>query len=80
MILRYFNVVGVEKKMRCGFEIKKNKSLFNNLCSSALNKKNFKIFGNDFNTKDGTAVRDFIYISDLSEVHYSFAKILTKKA
>ena len=79
VILRYFNVVGVEKKMRCGFEIKKNKSLFNNLCSSALNKKNFKIFGNDFNTKDGTAVRDFIFISDLSEVHYSFAKILTKK-
>lgn len=80
VILRYFNVVGVEKKMRCGFEIKKNKSLFNNLCSSALNKKNFKIFGNDFNTKDGTAVRDFIYISDLSEVHYSFAKILMKKS
>jgi len=79
VILRYFNVAGVEKKMRCGFKIKKNKSLFNNLCYSILKKKKFNIFGNNFNTKDGTAVRDFIYITDLSEIHYYFAKILMKK-
>jgi UDP-glucose 4-epimerase len=79
VILRYFNVVGVEKKMRCGFEIKKNKSLFNNLCKAYVNNKNFSIFGKDFRTKDGTAVRDYIYIGDLSDVHFKFAKIIQSK-
>ena len=78
VILRYFNVVGVEKKMRCGFKIKKNKSLFNNLCKAHINDKNFSIFGKDFATKDGTTVRDFIHISDLSNVHYKFSKIVQK--
>ena len=79
VILRYFNVIGVEKKMRCGFETKKNKSLINNICKSIVYKKNFQIFGNNFNTNDGTTVRDFIYVGDLSKVHYRFAKIITKK-
>ena len=79
VILRYFNVVGAEKKMRCGFKIKKNKALFNNLCKSFLENRKFYIYGNNFNTKDGTSVRDYIYISDLSEVHYRFAKKILKK-
>ena len=79
VILRYFNVAGVEKKMRCGFQLNNNKSLFHNLCKSHTKDQSFKIFGNKMNTKDGTAIRDFIYISDLAEVHYKFAKILKKK-
>jgi UDP-glucose 4-epimerase len=79
VILRYFNVVGVEKKMRCGFQLKKNKSLFNNLCNASVNDKNFFIFGKDFGTKDGTAVRDYIYIGDLVDVHYKFAIIAQSK-
>jgi len=78
VILRYFNVVGVEKKMRCGFKIKKNKSLFNNLCKAHIDNKIFSIFGKDFATKDGTTVRDFIHITDLSNVHYKFSKIIQK--
>ena len=78
VILRYFNVAGVEKKMRCGFKIKKNKSLFNNLCKAHIHDKIFSIFGKDFATKDGTTVRDFIHISDLSNVHYKFSKIIQK--
>ncbi len=79
VILRYFNVVGVEKKMRCGFETKKNKSLFNSLCKSSYNKTNFYIFGQHFNTKDGTAIRDYIYVSDLAEIHYKFSRLVKKK-
>ena len=47
VILRYFNVAGVEKKMRCGFKIAKNKGLFNNLCKSFIDNKIFNIFGNN---------------------------------
>ena len=78
VMIRYFNVVGVEKKMRCGFG-KYNKSLFYNLCESYIKKKQFSIFGKSFNTKDGTAVRDYIHVSDLSKVHYQFAKIIKKR-
>ena len=74
VILRYFNVVGAEKKIRCGFETKKNKGLFNSLCKSYFGNTNFHIFGKDFKTNDGTAIRDFIYIGDLSEIHYKFSK------
>ena len=79
VILRYFNVVGAEEKMRCGFEIKKNKSLFNNLCKAFVHKKKFFIFGNNFNTSDGTPVRDYVHIKDLSKIHYKFAKIISYK-
>ena len=79
VILRYFNVAGVEKKMRSGFKIKNNRSLFSNLCKSYLNDKIFYVFGKNFNTKDGTAVRDFIYISDLIEIHYLFSLDIMKK-
>ena len=78
VMIRYFNVVGVEKKMRCGFG-KYNKSLFYNLCESHIKKKKFSIFGKNFKTKDGTAIRDYIHVSDLSKVHYQFAKIIKKK-
>ena len=44
VILRYFNVAGVESKMRCGFKIKNNKSLFSNLCKSYLKKKKVLYF------------------------------------
>lgn len=79
VILRYFNVAGVEKKMRSGFKIKNNRSLFSNLCKSFLDDKKFYVFGKNFKTKDGTAVRDFIYIGDLVEIHYLFSIDMMKK-
>ena len=66
VILRYFNVAGVEKKMRSGFRINKNKSLF-------------YIYGKKYDTIDGTAVRDYIYVSDLIDIHYFFSQKLKKK-
>ena len=65
--------------MRCGFEIIKNKSLFNNLCKSYINNKKFLFLGKIFRLKDGTAIRDYIFISDLSNLHYKFSKIIKKQ-
>jgi len=78
IILRYFNVGGVERKMRSGFDIK-NKSLISNLLNSLIKKKNFFIYGNQYSTKDGTAIRDFIHVNDLAYIHYKFAKKILKK-
>ena len=78
IILRYFNVAGVEKKYRCGFSIKNKYNLILNLCSSILNTETFVINGNNFHTKDGTTVRDYIHVEDLAEIHLLSAKKLLK--
>ncbi len=74
-ILRYFNVCGASTSKKIG-QINSYDLLFKNL-SSAVLKKNPKIniYGNDYKTKDGTCIRDFIHVSDISEIH---VKILNK--
>ena len=74
-ILRYFNVAGASTSGKIG-QINKGDQLFKNL-SLEIKKKNpiFKIYGNNYKTKDGTCVRDYIHVSDISDIHY---KILLK--
>ena len=79
VILRYFNVTGADTQLRCGFDINKGKNLFLNLCHSVTKNKKFKINGKNHNTKDGTTVRDFIHVNDLSEIHYKLSKLMIKK-
>tara|TARA_B100000787_G_scaffold170278_1_gene165590 strand:- start:9673 stop:10638 length:966 start_codon:yes stop_codon:yes gene_type:complete len=68
-ILRYFNVAGADINLFTG-QISDNSNLFKNLAKTIVNKNNiFKIYGNNYPTKDGTAVRDFIHIEDLSNIH-----------
>ena len=77
-ILRYFNVVGADKLLRSG-EVSKG-SLFKNLSQYLIKrkKKKFYIFGNNYKTKDGTCVRDFIDVNDLAELHFLSLKYLRK--
>ena len=42
-------------------------------------RKKISIFGNDYNTKDGTAIRDYIHVSDLANIHLEAAKYLLEK-
>ena len=60
VILRYFNVAGADKKLRCGFNIKKGYNLILNLCISSTKKKIFFINGDNYKTKDGSTIRDYI--------------------
>jgi UDP-glucose 4-epimerase len=76
IILRYFNVVGTENRFRTG-DLKKNLNLIRIVCLIALNKiKKIIIYGNNYNTLDGTPVRDFIHIEDLCSMHYAASKYL----
>ena len=69
-ILRYFNVAGASTSGKIG-QINKGDQLFKNLSRETL-KKNpiFKIYGAKYKTKDGTCIRDYIHVSDISEIHY----------
>tara|TARA_B100000242_G_scaffold219892_1_gene160956 strand:- start:1568 stop:2548 length:981 start_codon:yes stop_codon:yes gene_type:complete len=69
VILRYFNVVGADLKNKIG-EIGDKDRLFNNISKKIIN-KNFKIniYGNDYKTKDGTCIRDYMHVYDLATIH-----------
>ena len=59
MILRYFNVAGADPKMRSGLICKKATHLIKVASEVAVGGKNsITIFGNDYPTPDGTAIRD----------------------
>ena len=69
-ILRYFNVCGASPSGRIGIANNNNKSFFKVLSRLALKKTPIiNIFGNQHPTKDGTCLRDFIHVSDLSSIH-----------
>ena len=79
IILRYFNVAGSEGKLRTGLIDKASTNLIKVICEVATKKKDALIInGNNYDTLDGTPIRDFIHVSDLAEMHYLSAKYLTK--
>jgi UDP-glucose 4-epimerase len=68
-ILRYFNVAGASPSGKIG-QIESNGQLIKNIAIQSLKKKPIiNIFGNDYPTKDGTCVRDYIHVSDLADIH-----------
>ena len=79
IILRYFNVAGADHKKRTGMIAKASTNLIKVICEVASGKrKKLIINGNNFNTKDGTTIRDFIHVSDLAQIHNLSAKYLIK--
>jgi UDP-glucose 4-epimerase len=70
VILRYFNVAGADEKMRTGLISKVSSHLIKVACEVVVGKRDKLIInGDDYATQDGTAVRDYIHVSDLSEIH-----------
>jgi UDP-glucose 4-epimerase len=70
VILRYFNVAGADPKGRTGQRDAKTTHLIARACQAASGKiPEFQLYGDDYNTKDGTPIRDFIHVSDLADIH-----------
>lgn len=70
-VLRYFNPIGSHSSLILGESPKgKPNNLMPYIIAVAFGKyKNLKIFGSDFDTDDGTGVRDYIHINDLVVAH-----------
>ena len=68
--LRYFNVAGADPGGRIGQNSSNATHLIANACNAALKRQSeFKIFGTDFPTPDGTGIRDYIHVEDLATAH-----------
>jgi UDP-glucose 4-epimerase len=67
--LRYFNACGADKQMRTGECHFPEIHLIPNILQSVGTDKVFELFGNDYNTPDGTNVRDYIHVTDLASGH-----------
>lgn len=68
--LRYFNVAGADFKQRIGQSFSGATHLIKVSCEAACGKrKGIKLFGTDYDTEDGTCVRDYIHVEDLARAH-----------
>src|SRR5690606_38663828 len=68
--LRYFNVSGADPDGQLGQSFPEATHLIKVACEVATGKRSsIKVFGSDYNTPDGTCVRDYIHVSDLADAH-----------
>lgn len=80
-ILRYFNPVGNHHSYLIGdnfTQTKKSMNLFTAILNRSFNKEPVMIFGNSYDTKDGTCVRDYIHVLDVADAHIAAAENLRK--
>jgi UDP-glucose 4-epimerase len=83
ILLRYFNPIGAHPSARIGelpLGVPNNLVPFITQTAAGLREK-LTIFGNDYDTPDGTNVRDYIYVVDLAKAHVvAVRRLLEKKA
>ena len=78
VILRYFNVAGADPDGRCGKSISSANHLVKKACQAALGARRYlDVFGTDYQTHDGTCVRDYVHVSDIADCHVRALKYLS---
>jgi UDP-glucose 4-epimerase len=75
--LRYFNVAGADPGGRSGQSTPRATHLIKVACQTALGQRPYmEVFGTDYDTPDGTCLRDYIHVSDLIAAHMDALKHL----
>ena len=74
--LRYFNVIGANGLI--GEEHNPETHLIPNILKAAITNKDFQLFGDSYDTKDGTCIRDYIDVEDLIRAHLLSAEYLKR--
>jgi UDP-glucose-4-epimerase GalE len=77
VVLRFFNAVGADPDGEIGETHLPETHMIPLALKAAITESPFRVFGGDYATKDGSAVRDFIHVSDLATAHVlSLKKLL----
>ena len=75
--LRYFNASGADPRGRCGEWHNPESHLIPNILMAAAGKRDaINVFGTDYDTPDGTCVRDYIHVQDLAAAHVRALELL----
>ncbi len=78
-VLRYFNVAGAHKSGKIGEDHSPETHLIPIILQVALGKREkITVYGEDYPTEDGTCIRDYIHVTDLSRAHILALKRLEK--
>ena len=76
-VLRYFNVAGADPLGRTGQSTPNATHLIKVACQVATGQRQqMEVFGTDYDTPDGTCIRDYIHVSDLADAHVLLAQHL----
>ena len=79
--LRYFNAAGFDINQKIVGKEKNTENLIPMIMEVAKGNKPFiPIYGNDYSTKDGTGVRDYIHVTDLATAHICALEYLRKNS
>ncbi len=68
--LRYFNAAGAEPEHNLGEQHQPETHVIPLLLHAMHYKKPFMLFGTDYDTPDGTCIRDFLHVTDIAHAHY----------
>ena len=78
--LRYFNVAGADPEARMGQRTPEATHLIKVSCQTALGmREHVAIYGTDYDTPDGTGIRDYIHIEDLAAAHLAALSFLQRE-
>lgn len=70
VLLRYFNPVGAHISGNIGeFPINPPSNLVPIITQTAVGKNNLTVFGSDYDTRDGSCIRDYIHVTDIADAH-----------
>jgi UDP-arabinose 4-epimerase len=69
MALRYFNAAGADPDGNIGEDHTPETHLIPLVLDAALGRRTVDVFGDDYPTRDGTCVRDYIHVTDLADAH-----------
>lgn len=80
IVLRYFNAAGADPDGVIGEDHEPETHLIPLVLDVAGNRSShIKVFGSDYNTKDGTCIRDYIHVSDLASAHLLALELLIRE-
>lgn len=79
VVLRYFNPVGAHVTGLNGeLPINRPNNLAPIITQTAVGKNSLTVFGNDYNTRDGYCIRDYIHVSDIADAHLKAFDLIDK--
>jgi UDP-glucose-4-epimerase GalE len=69
IVLRYFNAAGADPEGELGEDHTPELHLIPRAVDAALGRASFQVFGQDYDTPDGTCLRDYVHVTDLAAAH-----------